>query len=410
MINYLKKYKSLFLDFFLNIIGFGIYIFSQQILLLPIVAKMVNDEIYSSIVLYISILNVVCNVTGGELGNVRLVMDSEYKKKNISGDFCKILVLLYPIIIIILFPLFIYLNYSVLGTIFFILTILMANVRLYSTCYYRLKKQFHKVILQNLCYLIGSIISLIVFKYLKNIYIFLFIPEIISIVYALKNSDLIEMRLSKTILIKSTIKKYSELGIVSLLNNLMDYIDKFLVYPILGAFFVAVYYAVNSMSKITNLITNPIASVILSWISNINNEKNIKDVIKVTLLINIPVIIIVAIITIPLTYVSLKILYSQYITEAMSLIILISIISGVSTATSLTKSILLKFSDTFKLLIVYIFYFVIFIILAYTLSKFKGLIGFTIANLISRFILWIIFIILLISLKNEKTEEKHEIL
>lgn len=79
--NFIKKYKNFFSDMVLNMIGFGIYIISQQILLLPILAKIVDDNIYSSIVLYISILNVICNVTGGELGNVRLIRDSEYKEK-----------------------------------------------------------------------------------------------------------------------------------------------------------------------------------------------------------------------------------------------------------------------------------------------------------------------------------------
>ena len=406
MINVLKKNKTLILDMILNIIGFGIYIFSQQILLLPISARIVNDEIYASIVLYISILNVVCNVTGGELGNVRLIMDSEYKKNNLLGDFCKILLFLSPIIIIILFPLFIYLKYSVFGIIFLILTILMANVRLYSTCYYRLEQKFNKVIIQNLFYFVGIIVSLIIFKLYKNIYILLFIPECISVIYALRNSDLLKMRLLKTNLINTTLKKYSELGIVSLLNNLMDYIDKFIVYPILGSFYVAVYYAVNSMSKITNLITNPIASVILSWISNIKNEKNKDKVIKYTILVNIPIVVIVSLITIPLTYVALKILYIKYFIEATKLIIPIAIISGFSTASSITKSVLLKYCDTKKILFVYILYFVFFIIIAFYLSKVKGLVGFTIANLLSRFLLWIIFIIMLISAR--KMEGKNE--
>lgn len=409
MISVLKKYKYMFSDLLLNMVGFGIYIVSQQILLLPIVAKLVSDEIYSSIVMYLSILNVVCNTTGVELGNVRLVMDSEYKKNNIMGDFSRILVFLSFIITLILFPILIYLKYSIIGSILLVVTILMANIRLYSTCYYRLEEKYNKVIWQNVCYLIGIIISLILFKFFNNIYFLLFIPELISIIYALKNSDLLQMKLNKTFQFKDTIKKLTELGLVSLLNNIMNYIDKFLVYPILGSFYVAVYYAVNSMSKVTELITNPISSVILSWISNINNENNRDKVINITLIVNIPVIILVTLLTIPMTYIALRILYNQYLSESMILIIPISIIAALGTACTLTKSVLLKFGNTKKLQLIYIIYFVIFMALAYGLSKFKGLIGFAIANLISRTILWIVFIILLISAKKEKMGEKNEI-
>lgn len=154
--NFLKKYKVFLSDMFLNMVGFGIYIIAQQILLLPILAKIVDDNIYSSIVLYISILNVICNVTGGELGNARLVRDSEYKDKKIIGDFTRILTLISPVIVVIAFPIFLYLKYSVLGSILLVATILMANVRLYSTCYYRLEQKYVKVILQNVCYLVRN--------------------------------------------------------------------------------------------------------------------------------------------------------------------------------------------------------------------------------------------------------------
>lgn len=154
MIKFLKKYKNFLSDMILNMIGFGIYIVAQQIVLLPILAKTVDDKIYSSLVLYISILNVICNVTGGELGNVRLVRDSDYKDKRVIGDFTRILITLSPIIAIITFPILIYLKYSILGSVFLVLTILMANVRLYATCFYRLEKKYNKVIIQNLFYLV----------------------------------------------------------------------------------------------------------------------------------------------------------------------------------------------------------------------------------------------------------------
>lgn len=403
--NFFKKYKVFFSDMVLNMIGFGIYIIAQQILLLPILAKLVNDEIYSSIVLYISILNVVCNVTGGELGNVRLVRDSIYKEKKVKGDFARILYTISPIIAIIIFPILIYLKYSVIGSILLILTILMANVRLYSTCYYRLEQKYNKVIWQNICYLLGIVISLILFYFYKNIYLLLLIPEIFSIVYAYKNSDLLEMRMNKTSEMFGTVKKFWKLGLVSFLTNLMNYFDKFLIYPMFGATSIAVYYAVNSMAKITSLITNPMSSVILSWVSKYNDEKSKKKIIKMTLISNIPIILIVTILTIPLTYVALKILYNQYVVDALILIIPIAVTSAIGTAASLIKSVLLKFSNTNKLVFTYIVYLIIFIICGYYFSKTNGLIGFAIANLISRIVLLAMFVWLLIVSKKEEATD-----
>ena len=403
--NFIKKYKNFFSDMILNMIGFGIYIIAQQILLLPILAKIVDDTVYSNIVLYISILNVVCNVTGGEIGNVRLVRDSAYKEKNVHGDFTRILLSISPIITVIVFPILIYLKYSIIGSILYTLTILMANVRLYATCFYRLEQKFNKVIIQNIFYLFGIILSLILFKFIGNIYLLLFIPECVSLIYALKNSDLLIMGLKKTNEMKKTIRKFGGLGFVSLLTNLMNYFDKFLIYPMFGATSVAVYYAVNSMSKIASLITNPMSSVILSWVANSDEKKNKKKILKMTLISNIPILLVVTIITIPLTYIALRILYSQYMEDALVLIIPIAITTAFGTSATLIKSVLLKYSNTNNLVITYILYFVIFAILGYNLSRFHGLIGFTIANLIAKIILWVLFIILLITSKEQKDME-----
>lgn len=400
--NFIKKYKNFFSDMILNMIGFGIYIVAQQILLLPILAKLVNDDIYSSVVLYISILNVVCNVTGGELGNVRMVRNNTYVEKNIVGDFTRILVNLSPIIAIIVFPILIYLKYSILGSVLFIFTILMANIRLYSTCFYRLQQKYNKVIWQNVFYLIGIIISLILFKFIGNIYLLLFIPEFISLIYALKNSDILEMKMKKTPEMNGTLKKFGGLGFVSLLTNLMNYFDKFLIYPMFGGTSVAVYYAVNSMSKIASLITNPMSNVILSWVSNSDEKKSKSKILKLTLISNIPILITVTLLTIPLTYVSLIILYSQYMQDALVLIIPIAITTAFGTASTLIKSVLLKYSNTNKLVGTYVVYFIVFAILGFYLSKTNGLVGFTIANLISKIILWALFIILLLISKNNK--------
>ena len=149
----------------------------------------------------------------------------------------------------------------------------MANIRLYATCFYGLKKQFNKVNIQNIFYFVGIVLSLIIFSFYKNIYLIMLIPELISLFYALKNSDLIDMKLAKTKEMKNTLKSFSQLGTLSALTNLMNYSDKFLIYPMLGATSVAIYYAVNSMSEITRLITNPMTSGILSWVSNVEKRR-----------------------------------------------------------------------------------------------------------------------------------------
>lgn len=162
------------------------------------------------------------------------------------------------------------------------------------------------------------------------------------------------------------------------------------------------------MSKIISLIVNPLYSVILSWLKD-NDEKFKSKIVSLTIKINIPVVIFAFIISVPLTYIALKILYPQYFEAASYLIIPVCIGLAFSVASSLVKAILLKYMDSKKLVKSYVLYFVIFAITAITMSKFMGLTGFVYSNIISKFSLWAIFLILLKKCNMISQKQKGEL-
>ena len=398
----IKKGKIFLKDVTLNMIGFAIYCVAQQIILMPIISKLVDDNTFSNIVIYISILNIICNSTGGEVGNVRLVEDSKYNKASIMGDFTRILVYLIPVISVIGIIIFKILNYSTLQIVILILTINMANIRLYAAAYFRLKQKFNWIIIQNLLYLVGVIVGVVLMYITGNVYIALVLPELFCIIYSIKKSDLLKMKLEKTIRWKSTIKIFIQFGIVSLLTNCMAYYDRLLIYPILGATSVAIYYSITTISKMIAIVINPVSNVLLSWIARAKEENNSK-ILKRVLVANIPIIILVTIGSIPLTYIAMRILYIQYLEQAINLIIPVSIATAFATGATLTKAVLLKYANAQHLIYVYIVHFALFAGIAYYLSSNNGVMGFTIASIIAKVELWVSFIILLIKkLKGEK--------
>ncbi len=408
----IKKYKPYILDLFLNTIGFAIYIASQHLILLPILDKIADETIYSSVVLYISILNLICSTTGGTLGNVRLIKNSDYEEKHTLGDFTRILLVSSIIIAVIGFPITVYITKSFIESIFLILTILISNVRLYSTCYYRLENKYNKVIIQNSIYFGGVILTLSIFYFLKKTYLLLFIPELLCFIYSLKSCDLLKMKLTKTVEMISTVKDFIKIGVVSFFANLTSYFDRFVIYPMFGATSLAVYFAVNSMSNLFNLVTTPISTVILSWVSNVKGENTKNKILKLTILANVPIVLFVTIVAIPVTYIALAILYNQYLSadNITILIITTSMVTAIGVAVSLVKSVLLKFCSANKLVIAYFIYFIVLIIASYFLSRKIDLIGFTIANIISKTVLLLCFIVMLINSKSkmENEGEKNE--
>lgn len=391
MLEKLKKIKNLIRDLFFNTLGFGIYIATQQILLMPIMAKIFPEEEFAKIVLYISVFAIVTNVLGSELGIVKQVKRDEIREKS---DYNRILLQLFPFIILVSIVTLYILKFNVIEIIMLTISILLGNTRLYSAAHFRANKDFKKIVIQNVLYLIGTVLGLFITYKLKMIAIPMLLAEVICLIFDILNTDIIKTGVSKTQSNKEIWKTFAGFGFISFLINMTTYFDKIIIYPILGNNAVNVYYATSSMSKILSLITNPLHGVILSWLKG-NDEEFKKKVTTVTLKANIPMLIITFLLSIPLTYIAVMILYPQYLEDSRKLIIPICIGVAFSTASSIVKAILMKYIESKKLVKIYVIYIIILFLGATIASYYIGITGFAYAISLASVSLWIMFILLL---------------
>ncbi len=400
----LLKSKAFAKDMLVNTIAFGIYIISQQIVLMPSMSKMLLEEAYSKYILYISIFAIITNVLGSELGIVRQIRGDKEK----GGDYNRILLGLLPIIIVTATVSLRLLKYSVLDIVFFNITILMANIRLYAGAYFRMNKTFKKVMFQNILYLLGIFSGILLHNLLPYVWMPTFIAEILALVYSIINTDILRVGIDKTDASKDITKTFVDLGFIALLSNGITYFDKILIYPILGDAAVTIYYATSSMSKIISLIVNPLHGVMLSWLKS-DDKKFKSKILSLTIKANIPMILIVFVISIPLTMIAIKILYSQYFEQSKIIIIPVCIGLAFATATSITKAIVLKYVNSKKITRAYMIYFVIFVTAVLIMSRYFGLVGFAYANVIAKIALWGMFLALLgIHTKNIDEGDQNE--
>lgn len=391
MLKKLKKIQNLIRDLFFNTLGFGIYIATQQILLMPIMARILPEEDFAKVVLYISVFAIITNVLGSELGIVKQV-----KKEKISeeSDYNRILLQLFPTIILIAIMILAILRFNILEIIMLTITIILGNTRLYSAAHFRANKDFKKIVMQNILYLVGTAIGLFITYKLKLIAIPMLLAEIMCLIFDISKTDIIKTGISKTKHNKEIWNTFAGFGFISFLINMTTYFDKIIIYPILGENAVNVYYATSSMSKILSLITNPLHGVILSWLKG-NDEEFKKKVTTVTLKANMPIIIITFVLSLPLTYIAVIILYPQYLEDSKKLIIPICVGVAFSTAASIIKAILMKYIESKKLVKMYVIYNVILLVGATIASYYFGITGFAYATAIASTSLWIMFILLL---------------
>lgn len=391
MIEKLKKFKNLIKDLFFNTLGFGIYIITQQILLMPIMAKILPDEDFTKTVLYISIFAIITNVLGSELGIVKQVKKDTIKEET---DYNRILLQLLPITILVSIVTLCILKFNIIEIIMLTITIILGNTRLYSAAHFRANKDFKKIVIQNVLYLIGTVLGLFITYKLKMIAIPMLLAEVICLIFDILNTDIIKTGVSKTQSNKEIWKTFAGFGFISFLINMTTYFDKIIIYPILGDNAVNVYYATSSMSKILSLITNPLYGVILSWLKG-NDDEFKRKVTTVTLKANIPMLIITFLLSIPLTYIAVMILYPQYLEDSRKLIIPICIGVAFSTASSIVKAILMKYIESKKLVKIYVIYIIILFLGATIASYYIGITGFAYAISLASVSLWIMFILLL---------------
>lgn len=382
-------------DVFLNTIGFAVYIIIQQIILLPIVARYTNDNTFSAVVVFISVYSIICNTIGNEIGITRQVRFEEDIHNNINYTYYNsIIILLSPVMMGVAIFIFLFFDFSIDELVVFSLIIVLGSFRLYSASYFRLKKNFKRIVFQNLIYSLGAIIGLAIFMHVEKSYLPFLFAELCSVFYGYVKSDFS----FQTVFLKNGSDKYrkigstfSDLGMMSLLANLMVYFDKLVMYPLLGPSAVAVYFAANSMSKAINLIVNPLYSVVLSWLlTSRNSDKEV--IIDATKKLNIIVVLAATVISWPISYVALKLLYPQYFLAALPMLWPICASVGFGVSNSFLKGVLLKYYESRKLLISNISFFVVFILLAIPLSKWIGIIGFVYANLLARFEQWAVFV------------------
>ena len=387
----LKKIQNLIRDLVFNTLGFGIYIATQQILLMPIMARILPEEDFAKVVLYISVFAIITNVLGSELGIVKQV-----KKEKISEeyDYNRILLQLFPTIILIAIIILAILRFNILEIIMLTITIILGNTRLYSAAHFRANKDFKKIVMQNILYLVGTAIGLFITYKLKLIAIPMLLAEIMCLIFDITKTDIIKTGISKTKHNKEIWNTFAGFGFISFLINMTTYFDKIIIYPILGENAVNVYYATSSMSKILSLITNPLHGVILSWLKG-NDEEFKKKATTVTLKANMPILIITFVLSLPLTYIAVIILYPQYLEDSKKLIIPICVGVAFSTAASIIKAILMKYIESKKLVKMYVIYNVILLVGATIASYYFGITGFAYATAIASTSLWIMFILLL---------------
>lgn len=370
-------------DYLYNILASMLLTIALQLFVYPTIAIQETTARYGEILIIMAIVNIIIVSLGNTLNNIRLIVNADYEAEKIKGDF-KVLL---GVAVVCSFAVSIvastYVDISMSDSLIIALITALGSVKAYVCVEYRLKIDFVKVFRLNA---VTSIIYLIATygysaKFMNWIYIFL-LTEICSTIYLYYTLSFILQEPAKiTYLFVSTLKKYILLTLIGLVANTIVYLDRILIFPMLGAEVVAIYFCASFLGKSLGIIVVPISGVLLSYYSlkkNLTKAQFIHNVTSYT-------------VTCVAFYFLLQLashfiiprLYPSLYHQAKEYIWLGNLASIILVLSSIINPAILKFVKLGTQLYASIFHIIFYMITAYFLTDYFGLIGFCYAAIAS---------------------------
>ncbi|WP_129408556.1 lipopolysaccharide biosynthesis protein [Marinitoga lauensis] len=399
--------RKFFLNSFFNIIATFIPIFVLQFYILPKIALKMDKEYYGQVLALISLINLSVAIFGNVLNNSRLIQSKKYEKLEHKGDFNILLII--SIIMDIFFVIIGSIYYGKFLTFYELIIVVIISVLLvlnsYASVEFRIKLNYKKILLNNFLIFIGYMFGYQFFLYTRKwIYIFFF-GSFFSFIYILIKTSILKEPFKRTSLFKQTVKETSLLAISGILVSLLTYVDKLIIFPLLGGEELSIYFAASILGKTFSLAANSVVGVLLSYLSNMKSFNNFYF--NLLLIISIVFGSIGYFIIILVNKYFLVFLYPQLYEEALKYLNVTTLYIIIRTIGNIMNSIILKFFSAKWQLFINGIDILSYMFLSIYFLKLYGLWGFCLGLLISSFIRLILIIVIFYYNKYNRFDLKN---
>ena len=263
---------------------------------------------------------------------------------------------------------------------------LLLTSRYYLNVYFRENLNYKNILFVNLSVLIGYIIGIIIFLFIKLYSVVFLLGEVFGLIYLLRKTVFLKYfslkRSSFQSENKNILKDYLNFSFINIVINILNYLDRFILLPIIGPVLVNVYFIASTASKMIGLVTTPINNVILSYLTVDNGNKNLKRFIQINIgiiIVSIPMFFIVKYSSLLVVY----ILYHNYFEKVYLIINLVVLICLLQIFISIFHPFSMRMINSKIILYIQLGYALIYILLAFYGSYIYGIYGFCWSTIIS---------------------------
>lgn len=370
-------------DFVLNFLASAVVTGVMQIILYPLINYCVGSVEYGSFLTIIGLVNTISAVIGTTLNNMRLIHENTYNSKGLKGDFNLLLVFLSVLSFIgvsVVFP-FVF-DLGILKALCISLLIVLMAVRNYWMVAYRIVIDYKRILFANISLVIGYLLGCLCFFFTNEWIIPFIFGEILCLLYMTKTSSLYKEPFIFTEMKEKMCKDFCVLGLATLSANLLIYLDRLLLYPLMGGEAVTSYTIASLGGKYLGIIATPIASVLLSYYSQADFRMTRKKFWWITGGISF-FSFACLIIIVPLAPFLAKLLYPGSYADAVNIMFLANLGGILGVISNFIQPAVLIFAPTKWQIIKEGVYGIIYIGLGTILLNNYGLQGFCVANIIA---------------------------
>lgn len=391
--------KRVIKDGLLTIISRVLPIFILQYIIHPFLGESLSQGEYGNLITAMALINLSGLTLGNVLNNSRLILQKKYLNERLEGDFNVILIILLLInIVVVTSLLYIYLDgLELINYIILLVISIFILVIGYLTVEFRIDLNYNKIAIDGLFLSTGYILGYFIYLwtgYWEMIYL---IGLLTSAIYLLSNTRILKEPIIITSLFGSTSNQTSALLISGLLVSAGTYLDKILLYPLLGGEAVATYYVASLLGKSIGLFLGPLSGLLLSYLAKKDHFSNKKFIrlLYIALVIGGVGYITVLIIDQPV----LNYLYPKYAVTAIDYTAIIALSVIILVISNLLNAVVLNFLDLKWQIFINGSYLLIYVVGSVTLFNYYGLFGFCLGILFAS-LFKLIFMVFLYYKKN----------
>lgn len=355
----------------------------NQLVYLPALARLFDSASYGLILTVISFTNCIKDVLGSSLNNVRLIMNENYEKDEVKGDFNIVLIALIILGTFVLVAFyFIFPEIGVIQLLILLPTVWLLIFDTYATYWFYIILDLKKTLFNSIISAIGLFAGLALVKVTRLWPLANLTSAIAVTIYLLKSTPVIREPLKKTKYFSLVISKILLIGLSSLLASMLVYLDKLILYPIIGGEAVSTYSVAVFFGKTLNIAVIPASSVLLGYIA----QKNFRMNLRRYWMINGGTWIVYFVFILGVVFISpwfTSFFYPTLYADAAPYIIIGNAAAALGSISYITQAIALKYASTKWILFMQIIYCVIYISVGIVFLNKWGLFGFCVTMMIA---------------------------